>query len=92
LLRLYLIYTNIVLFAPMGILLPCIFHSLSKFRKFLIVILIILISVEIGQWLTRSGSCDIDDIILNLIGAVVFYGLWNLSITQKILRRMYILK
>jgi glycopeptide antibiotics resistance protein len=82
---------NILLFSPMGILIPCIFQSLRKFKKFLFVMVIILGSVEIGQLIARSGSCDIDDIILNLTGAILVYGLWNLNLIQKILRRMYVL-
>lgn len=82
---------NIILFAPMGILIPCIFQSLRKFKKFLFVMIIILVSVEIGQFITRSGRCDIDDVILNLIGAILFYGLWNLNLIQKILRKMCVL-
>lgn len=85
------LFGNILLFAPMGMLLPCIFQNLRKFKKFLFVMVIILISVEIGQLITHSGSCDIDDVILNLIGATLFYGLWNLDFIQSILRKMFVL-
>ncbi|MDI6618091.1 MAG: VanZ family protein [Clostridiales bacterium] len=83
---------NILIFAPMGVLLPCIFQSLHKFKKFLITMLTILISVEIVQLFTRSGICDIDDVILNLLGAVLFYGLWSTRSVQKVLMKIYVLK
>lgn len=86
------LFGNLLLFAPMGILLPSIFQNLSKFKKFLTTMLVVLFSVEIVQLLTSTGSFDIDDIILNLIGAVLFYGFWRLNGIQKILRKMYIIK
>lgn len=83
---------NILLFAPIGILLPCIFQRLYRFKNFLIALTVILVSVEIVQLLTCSGSFDIDDVILNSIGAVLFYGLWNVNAIQKMLIKMYVLK
>lgn len=83
---------NTLLFAPMGLLLPCIFERLHKFKSFLITLSIILVSVETLQLLTRSGSFDIDDMILNSIGAVLLYGLWNVNSIQKKLIKMYVLK
>ena len=67
---------NILIFAPMGILLPCIFQGLRKFKRYLITMLVILISVEAIQLLTHAGICDIDDVILNLFGSVLFYGIY----------------
>ena len=83
---------NTLLFAPAGILLPCTFQRLYRFKNFLITLLFILVSVEIVQLLTQSGSFDIDDIILNSIGAVLFYGLWNANAIQKMLIKMYVVK
>ena len=82
---------NLLIFAPMGILLPCLFKSLRKFSKFAIVMLIMLISVEVGQLLTFTGSIDIDDVILNLLGAALFFCLAKTNICQRLLRRIYIL-
>jgi glycopeptide antibiotics resistance protein len=82
---------NIILFAPMGMLLPCIFQKQRKFKIFLITMLVILISVEIGQVLTRSGSGDVDDVILNLIGAISVYGLWSINSIKNLLNKFYIL-
>ncbi len=83
---------NIILFAPMGMLLPCIFQKQRKFKMFLITMVVIIISVEIGQLITRSGSGDIDDVILNLIGAISVYGLWSLNSIQNMLSKFYIIE
>lgn len=82
---------NTLLFFPMGILLPCIFQSLRRFNRFVVTMLIILVSIEVLQLLTRSGVCDIDDIILNFIGAVSAFGIWRLTVTQKVLSKAYVL-
>lgn len=81
---------NIFVFAPMGVLLPCIFANLRSFSRYAVVMLMILVGVEVGQLLTHSGSCDIDDVILNFIGSVAFFGLWKLESVQRILKRIYV--
>lgn len=86
------IFGNLLLFAPLGILIPCVFTGVRKFRYFFIIIFCIVVGSEVMQMYTRWGSCDIDDIILNLVGAIVFYGLWSLSFVQKMLKKIYILK
>lgn len=83
---------NLFLFSPMGILLPCLFQKLYKFKNFLITIIVIVVSVEVFQLVTRTGSCDIDDILLNLSGAILFYGLWSINTTQKLLNKFYVIK
>lgn len=83
---------NILVFAPMGILLPIIFRKLRNFKTYLITILAMLISVEILQLASHTGRGDIDDVILNLFGAVLFYGIWRLNVMQKILKKIYIIK
>lgn len=82
---------NILLFAPMGILIPCTFQGLRKFKKFLFVMLVILVSVEIVQLLTHSGRCDIDDVILNLSGTIMLYWFWNISAVKNLLRKIHLL-
>lgn len=81
---------NIFVFAPMGVLLPCIFANLRRFSRYTVVILMILVGVEAGQLLTHTGSCDIDDVILNFIGSVIFFGLWKLASVQRMLKRIYL--
>jgi glycopeptide antibiotics resistance protein len=51
-----------------------------------------LFSVEVIQLLTFAGSFDIDDVILNIIGAALMYWLWKLKATQGLLKKVYVLK
>ena len=66
------------MFLPMGIYLPYLFKKLSNYKSFLVVMLIILFAVEILQFVLKRGAFDIDDLILNLLGAVIGFGLWKL--------------
>lgn len=82
---------NLLLFAPAGLLLPCLFERLRSFRLFVPAMLAALVLVEGGQLLLRVGMCDIDDVILNLAGACLFFGLWKLEPVQRLLRKLYLL-
>lgn len=68
---------NVVLFIPLGIFLPKVWEKLNRIWKVLLATAGIIISVEAVQVLTLLGRCDIDDLILNLIGAAIGYGLYK---------------
>ena len=85
-------FGNLFLFAPMGFLLPSLFSNLRKFGKLVLISLAILAGVEVLQFVTLSGSCDIDDIILNMTGLLLFYGIWRIKSFQKLLRRIHFLE
>ena len=68
---------NTVLFMPMGIFLPRLCRKLNSFRKVLLAGTGIIIGIELTQVLTLVGRCDIDDLILNLIGIAAGYGIYK---------------
>ena len=75
---------NILWFAPLGLFIPILFGKrIRSFRSFLITMIMILLLVEILQFLTMRGSFDIDDILLNLAGACIFYALTRIPIVKK---------
>lgn len=76
---------NIVAFMPMGFLLPIAFSRLDKFHKVLVISLFATLMIEVSQYISGVGASDIDDVILNLLGAVIGYGICML--TLKILRK-----
>ena len=61
---------NILAFVPLGILIPLIRRDLSIVFTF-VTALALSASIEITQLVTGLGSCDIDDIILNVFGAML---------------------
>ena len=64
---------NVIMFIPLGFLLPRVFTGLQKFRRGILATVLIIIAVELTQLFTLLGSCDIDDLILNVIGAAFGY-------------------
>lgn len=70
---------NVVLFIPLGYLLPVNFPGLRRFWPTLLTSTLVIIAVELCQLFTLVGCCDIDDLILNLPGAAMGYGLYALS-------------
>lgn len=69
---------NIVMFIPLGFLLPLIWRKLRKLWKSFLTAAGIILLVEMAQLFTLRGSCDIDDLILNLCGVIIGYALWRM--------------
>ena len=68
---------NVVLFIPLGYFLPLNWNRFRGFLKWLLGVSGIIAAVEVLQMLTRLGSMDVDDLILNLTGAAVGYLIWK---------------
>jgi glycopeptide antibiotics resistance protein len=62
---------NIAVFTPFGLFLPALFKSANRIGLFLIIFFLPLLVLEILQTLLRLGSFDVDDLILNVLGAVI---------------------
>ena len=69
---------NVVLFVPIGYLMPQIWKKLRSFIKVFLITTVAVVAVEILQYLTGLGSCDVDDLILNVPSAMIGYILWKL--------------
>ena len=75
---------NIMLFIPLGLFVPIVFRSKRKLHKTLLISFAITFSVEFIQYFIGRSS-DIDDIITNLLGAIIGYGIYK--ILNKILKQ-----
>ncbi len=92
--RLTIIVTNLVgnliAMMPMALFLPVLFKKCRKPLPFVLVTAAITAAIEFLQFLWMTGACDIDDLILNISGAVMAYGILRIrpihSIAQKITR------
>jgi glycopeptide antibiotics resistance protein len=81
----YNLAANIILFIPCGLFLILLLKKKSIFT--LLVIPVVSISaIEITQFLSRRGSLDIDDFILNLLGVFIGYAF------SPLLQRVYVIK
>ncbi len=77
---------NAFAFAPMGVFFPALFRRMRNFFCFFVTMLLCICAVEWIQFHTATGSCDIDDLILNLSGAVL---VWILVQLPPIRRKLY---
>lgn len=67
---------NLLPFFPMGILLPVMFDRMKRFPWFFLTQFCVIVAFEAIQLFTTTGSFDVDDILLNLIGAVIGWFVW----------------
>ncbi len=70
---------NILLFIPLGLLPPLLWSWSRKLWKTLLLAAGIMTAIELLQMFLLVGTCDVDDLILNVTGAAIGYGLYKLS-------------
>ncbi|WP_367903411.1 VanZ family protein [Paenibacillus sp. PL2-23] len=78
---------NLIMLMPFGVLLPMLYSELRKLRIFIVLLLGINLSIEIGQYMMGLGSFDVDDVILNASGALAVY-LFIWTVLYKTLLRI----
>jgi len=64
---------NILAFIPMALPLHYFLRSKLNTSFFVLIIILIPVLAEILQYLFQTGSCDVDDVILNVVG--IFLGI-----------------
>lgn len=64
---------NLVAFIPFGFLLPITYKKVNTYIKVYIVGVLSIVSMESLQLITKLGSFDVDDIILNMVGLSIGY-------------------
>lgn len=71
---------NVVMFLPLGFLVPLIWEELSTLPRTALVGLLFSLGIELSQLLSFRGT-DVDDLLMNTLGAVLGFGVytvWNL--------------
>lgn len=68
---------NIIMFVPLGFLLPLIWKKYRKVWRVLCIGAVFSLAIEIGQLFNRRQT-DIDDFLMNTIGACIGFGIWML--------------
>lgn len=77
---------NILVFVPMGYLLPRIFHRAGNVLICMFCGLAVILGIELFQMVTSFGAFDVDDIILNGLGLFIGYLVF-LLVRQTFCRR-----
>lgn len=60
---------NLVLFLPWGIMLPLLGKRFKSAKPFFLLTACVIIAVELLQLVFKVGICDVEDFILNMLGA-----------------------
>ena len=74
---------NFCMFMPAALFLPAFFQKQRRWKSFLITMSIILVGIEGIQLFLHLGGLDIDDVILNLAGASLVYGIFYKKKVQE---------
>lgn len=72
------IFGNIIAFTPFAYFLKTIF-KIKDMKTFTLIMILIISFIEIMQYILQIGYCDIDDLILNLLGACTFFTIINIK-------------
>ena len=70
---------NVVMFVPLGFLTPCIWGKVQKFWRHFLCMVLIIVGIEVLQLFTLLGSCDVDDLLLNLVGTTIGFLAWKIA-------------
>ena len=75
---------NVVAFMPFGFILPEVWDQLNHWYKITLLGFVFSLCIEVAQLVSRVGSFDVDDLLLNTVGALTGYiifviakGVWN---------------
>ena len=81
--------TNLLLFAPMRFFISILYSDrIKNIKQFAVLMIVSALIVEVLQFITFRGSTDIDDVILNTIGAVIVYLLMKTKFVKKLLKKV----
>lgn len=64
---------NVICFMPLGFVLPILSDKNRNIFKVTLICLLCSITVELTQLISKLGSCDVDDVILNTSGGILGY-------------------
>ena len=82
---------NMLLFMPLAVFLPCLFRPMRKLWLFVLTVTLVFVAVEALQLLLACGSCDVDDVLLNLFGTLSVFGILKIPALQRLLKKLYLL-
>ena len=89
---LFNLFGNFIALMPMAFFLPLLLKKQNKFKIFFITIILIVFGIELVQLLTASGRFDIDDFILNVLGATLMYFILKINDVNKLIKNIFLLE
>ena len=76
------LFGNLALFFPWGVLLPMLDRRFKDAKCFFILTACVIIAVELLQLVFKVGVCDIEDFILNILGAAAGWMITRKKVTS----------
>ena len=74
---------NWIAFMPLAFYLPCLVPNERRRGRFFVTVLCFSVGIEILQFLLMTGSPDVDDVLLNVLGAMFLFDiLQNRTVTK----------
>lgn len=73
---------NLILLMPLAYFFPKIFPRLNRAFPFFAVICSVALGIEVLQLAFLTGSCDIDDFLLNVVGAMLVFPVFKKYISN----------
>lgn len=70
---------NVLMFVPVGLLLGFAFNEIG-WKRLLLVALCLSVSIEVLQFILHNGFSELDDVMHNVIGAALGYGIYCLCV------------
>lgn len=83
---------NIIACMPFAFFLPLLFKKQNNIKRFTITMIVIVLLIELLQFVTLSGSCDIDDIILNVSGTLIMYAVLKIKSVNNLIKNIFLLE
>ena len=71
---------NVLIFLPFGMLVPFLTKRFKKFWSVVLLTFELSVLVELVQLMTKVGSCDVDDILLNTIGGMLGFVCYAIAV------------
>ncbi len=76
-----LVIFNILVFLPVGFLLPLTINIFRKGYRTVILGMLFSAGIEFGQYYTKCGLCELDDLINNTMGVILGYCIFRVLFT-----------
>ncbi|GAE35728.1 VanZ family protein [Halalkalibacter akibai] len=68
---------NVILFMPLGFLLPTVWKKARRFSFILLAGFLLSLLIEVSQFLFTHRVANVDDVILNTLGAMIGYLIFS---------------
>lgn len=87
---LYNIAGNFLMLTPLAVILPLLNDKFKKAKFFIPLVILLSLIIEVIQYTFNIGSFDIDDIILNALGASILYLIISKTNLKNIINNIFL--